>query len=255
MNELSCTPVAVRLAVLDIGSTLVEGPSRGPASRIAEAAGLDDDQRSRLRRALMCEPFTQAEDVISFAATHGLDGQGRSPGRLTKPGRPDRFADAVRKVWSLQEQEADALPGAAEALYAMHAAGLHLALASNIWQPYLTAVRRTFGDTIDALVAPELQLFSFREGRAKPDPSMFERALSRAGVSPEEAVMVGDSYAEDIAPAQTLGMRTVWVLRRPQREAPAVQRVQRGERRAPTLTVASIAGAAGLLRAPQARAA
>ena len=35
------------LIILDIGSTLVSGPPGGPASRIAEAAGIDAGQKTR----------------------------------------------------------------------------------------------------------------------------------------------------------------------------------------------------------------
>jgi FMN phosphatase YigB (HAD superfamily) len=56
------------------------------------------------------------------------------------------------------------------------------------------------------------------EGLAKPDASLFRRALERAGVEPSECLMVGDRLAHDIAPAAGLGMATAWV-RWPRREA------------------------------------
>lgn len=48
-------------------------------------------------------------------------------------------------------------------------------------------------------------------GAAKPDPEIFRRTLALAGCDAREAVMVGDRPDNDIAPAQALGMRTVWV--------------------------------------------
>ncbi len=44
-------------------------------------------------------------------------------------------------------------------------------------------------------------------GRTKPHPSIFEAALEQLGVEPEDAAMVGDSYADDIQGARGLGMR------------------------------------------------
>lgn len=44
-------------------------------------------------------------------------------------------------------------------------------------------------------------------GRTKPHPSIFEAALEQLGVGPEDAAMVGDSYADDIEGARALGMR------------------------------------------------
>ncbi|MDR1463965.1 MAG: HAD family hydrolase [Oscillospiraceae bacterium] len=52
---------------------------------------------------------------------------------------------------------------------------------------------------------------SAEEGVAKPNPRIFELALSRAGCAPAQAVMIGDRLDNDVAPAKRLGMRTVWV--------------------------------------------
>ncbi|WP_346796835.1 HAD family hydrolase [Halomonas sp. Bachu 37] len=45
----------------------------------------------------------------------------------------------------------------------------------------------------------------------KPDPKAFLTALSRLDVAPERAMHVGDSWHEDILPAQQLGMQAVWI--------------------------------------------
>ncbi len=66
---------------------------------------------------------------------------------------------------------------------------------------------RAFGvlDYIDLVVA------SAEEGVAKPDPRIFEIALERAGCRPEQAIMVGDRLDNDIAPANAMGMKTIWI--------------------------------------------
>ncbi|NOZ61447.1 MAG: HAD family hydrolase [Calditrichaeota bacterium] len=48
-------------------------------------------------------------------------------------------------------------------------------------------------------------------GLRKPDPEFFRWALREANCRPEEAVMIGDRVDNDIAPAKTLGMRTIWL--------------------------------------------
>jgi HAD superfamily hydrolase (TIGR01509 family) len=45
----------------------------------------------------------------------------------------------------------------------------------------------------------------------KPDPRIFEFALNELKLKPEETVVVGDSYKNDIAPAKVLGCRTIWI--------------------------------------------
>lgn len=50
-------------------------------------------------------------------------------------------------------------------------------------------------------------------GMAKPDPAIFERALSQADCCPQNAVMVGDRMDNDMAPANRFGMHTIRLLR------------------------------------------
>lgn len=57
----------------------------------------------------------------------------------------------------------------------------------------------------------DIILSSAEEGIAKPDLQIFQRALQRAGCTPEEACMIGDRLDNDIEPAGRLGMHTIWV--------------------------------------------
>jgi putative hydrolase of the HAD superfamily len=57
-------------------------------------------------------------------------------------------------------------------------------------------------------------LVSEEEGVWKPDPDIFERAVTRAGVAASDAMYIGDSPAHDIAGAQAAGLISVWINRR-----------------------------------------
>ncbi|WP_168015706.1 HAD family hydrolase [Halomonas salinarum] len=48
----------------------------------------------------------------------------------------------------------------------------------------------------------------------KPDARPFLAALSRLNATPSQAMHVGDSWAEDVLPAQRLGMRVAWIDKR-----------------------------------------
>ena len=52
---------------------------------------------------------------------------------------------------------------------------------------------------------------SAEAGVEKPDPEIFRIALEKAGCLPQEAYMVGDRLDNDIEPAASLGMHTIWV--------------------------------------------
>ncbi len=50
-------------------------------------------------------------------------------------------------------------------------------------------------------------------GRGKPDPSIFEHALSLMSFKKEEVIMVGDNLMTDILGANRAGIKSVWVNR------------------------------------------
>jgi HAD superfamily hydrolase (TIGR01662 family) len=56
-------------------------------------------------------------------------------------------------------------------------------------------------------------IISAEIGIRKPAPTIFQLALDNIGVSPEEAVMVGDTLRADIKGAQALGIAAVWITR------------------------------------------
>jgi len=50
-------------------------------------------------------------------------------------------------------------------------------------------------------------------GVAKPNARMFTTILARLGTAPSEAIMLGDSLRKDIAGAQAVGLKAVWINR------------------------------------------
>ena len=94
--------------------------------------------------------------------------------------------------------------GIGDVLAWLHGRGLRLGLAAN--QPHATLA------VLDAHGIG--QYFHHREvsgthGFRKPDVRLFLRCCEDLGVEPEQCIMVGDRIDNDIAPAITLGMRTV----------------------------------------------
>lgn len=60
-------------------------------------------------------------------------------------------------------------------------------------------------ETIDLVIA------SAEEGVSKPNLRIYEIALERAKCKAENAVMIGDRLDNDIAPANSIGMKTIWI--------------------------------------------
>jgi putative hydrolase of the HAD superfamily len=58
-------------------------------------------------------------------------------------------------------------------------------------------------------------LISETEGIKKPHLEIFQRALQRLGVAPDEAVFVGDNLVADVQGAKSAGMEAVWYADQP----------------------------------------
>jgi len=100
------------------------------------------------------------------------------------------------------------VPGAIELVRALksHAP---IAIVTNNTVVEQTEKLATFGlaPYVDHLVTSE------EVGVAKPDAAIFRHALERLGVLPEEAVMIGDSWENDVVGASRCGIRAVWLNR------------------------------------------
>ena len=96
----------------------------------------------------------------------------------------------------------------ASVLRELSARGMKLGLISNSHRS-LASFAEHF--ELDGLISASVS--SSEHGYLKPHPSIFEAALTLAGVQAAESVMVGDSFAHDIAGALSVGMRGVLVHR------------------------------------------
>ena len=101
-------------------------------------------------------------------------------------------------------------PGARETLQAMIDAGLTVVIATNPIFPQLAIEQRLewtgVGDLPFALVTHAENMHA-----AKPNLHYYQEILNAIGRAPDECVMVGDDFINDIQPSARLGLRTYWV--------------------------------------------
>ncbi len=86
--------------------------------------------------------------------------------------------------------------------------GVRIGIVSD-WGSNLRAIVRELG--LEGHL--DFVLPSGAVGLAKPNPAFFRVAADRAGVRPEEALMVGDSYRADVRGAWSAGMAAAWLDR------------------------------------------
>nr|WP_254606020.1 HAD family hydrolase [Deinococcus sp. JMULE3] len=129
---------------------------------------------------------------------------------LTELGVPDPDGEAATVTYRGAYRAAWApLPGAADVLRDLRAAGLRLAVLTNYVREVQALKLTHFG--LDALV--DAVLCVEEVPAAKPDPRAYYAACAALDVHPEQAVMVGDSCEKDVQGARRAGLRAVWVNR------------------------------------------
>jgi putative hydrolase of the HAD superfamily len=94
------------------------------------------------------------------------------------------------------------------ALRTLHAQGYRLGLISNSHR-CLDSFQSHF--ELRGLISATVS--SSEHGYLKPHPSIFEAALERMRVRPDESVMVGDSLTHDVEGARAAGMHAVLLAR------------------------------------------
>jgi FMN hydrolase / 5-amino-6-(5-phospho-D-ribitylamino)uracil phosphatase len=203
----------LRAVLFDVDFTLCRpGPelSADRYARIAARHGvaLDtsryDDAREEAVLNLKRHPELLHDDSLWHRFTEEIFiGMGGPPTLATE------CATEIEEGWGISENFElfeDVLP----VLDELRAARLKIAVVSNGIRDLTQFVAHHRLD-VDAIVD------SRSHGRVKPHPTIFQAALAALNVSPEEAVMVGDSLEEDVEGAQALGMRAILIDREQRR--------------------------------------
>jgi putative hydrolase of the HAD superfamily len=99
--------------------------------------------------------------------------------------------------------------------------GLRLGLVSNV--ALLPDAMRQDLDALGILPLLDATVFSSELRTRKPDPRIFEACLVELGVAAERAVFVGDRLLDDIAGAQSVGLRAVQTREFRREEDPSVR--------------------------------
>jgi len=195
----------LRAVIFDVDFTLSRpGPELGPEAyrQVGAAHGLDLDpgryEAARLAafEDLRAHPELVHDETIWVAFTEdivrGMGGDAQ--------GARACAVDMVRR-WEIHANF-DLYDDAVPVLRALRGLGLGIGLISN-GQRDLEEFARHHRLDVDVAIG------SKSHGRTKPHASIFEKALAALGVSALEAVMVGDSFEDDIEGARALCMRAI----------------------------------------------
>ena len=208
----------IRAVLFDFGGTLYDYATLAPGDAesilaLARWAGLAAElpeirraQREAMRavfRDYLPRRYYLHRDLFRDAAAGTMRGLGVEPDAE----HLDRFRDLQ---WALHKRDFQLRPGVVETLQALRERGLHVGMVSNIDEDQLAHLLEVAGvrPYFDSLLSSEAA------GACKPHAAIFEEALRRAGCAAGEALFVGDTLAQDIAGANAMGMRSVLIWHR-----------------------------------------
>jgi phosphoglycolate phosphatase len=138
-------------------------------------------------------PATQVRQMIGRGSPMLIDRaatyHARELDRTTHAAILERFFEHYGALEESGDCAAQSFPGAAQALEELHAAGLKIAVVTNKHWRFADALLRLL--KLSAWI--DLTVGGDSCERRKPDPQPLLFACSRLGVSPAEAIMIGDS--------------------------------------------------------------
>jgi 2-haloalkanoic acid dehalogenase type II len=193
----------LRAVTFDAFGTLID---TGRDVLIHVARAVCQDHRPELAPEMLLEVWdryffgAQYDDFQSLAVTTE-DSLARAMADFRIEGEPRPYVEMLERMWS----HAKAYPEAAGVLARVD--GLPRAVVSNADDAFLKDLLQKNGLAFDHVITSE----SVRA--YKPRARIFEVALDRLRVEPEQVVHVGDSLTADVEGAARLGIRTVWVNR------------------------------------------
>jgi len=200
----------LKAVLFDVDFTLARpGPELGPEGYVRagerHALRLDPTRYETARDAALVDlrrhPELEHDDEIWFRFTErivrGMGGEADSA-----------YACAIEitRGWERHENF-DLYDDVVATVAALRTAGLRIGLVSNSSRD-VQEFARHHGLEVDAGIS------SFHHGYTKPHASIFRAVLDLLGVGPAEAVMVGDTIADDIEGALAVGMRAAILVDR-----------------------------------------
>jgi FMN hydrolase / 5-amino-6-(5-phospho-D-ribitylamino)uracil phosphatase len=123
---------------------------------------------------------------------------------VTDAGYPSDLVEDAFSIFDAARNRVELYPDVVPALTALAEQFRIIAVTNGNANLEKIGIRHLFEDVVTAVDA----------GAAKPQPAIFEEAVKRAGVSPFEALHVGDHPEYDVAGAKSAGLATVWMNRR-----------------------------------------
>jgi putative hydrolase of the HAD superfamily len=204
----------LRAIFFDAGNTLIRMDYDAIAAelwrlgvRVTPAVLEHAERRARVRldtevlRPLGTRASTESHAIGARYLAYVLEGAGvTDPAAIHAVAEWRRTYNLPIGLWNVAE------PTAHETLAEVRAAGVRAAVISNS-----NGSVRSILDTLGLTRHLDFVIDSGEVGVEKPDPRIFTLTLDRAGVTPDEALYIGDLYSVDVIGARAIGLDAILI--------------------------------------------
>lgn len=169
----------------------------GDAPALLQAINAESDRfwddPERHRRGRLNLPAARFEVITAVLHEYGISD-------------PELAMEMARLRTAIFDENLQPFQGAIDAVSRLYHAGIRLGMITNGAEEVQNQKIERFGlrPYFDCI------LIEGAFGIGKPDPRVFNHVLVQLSSTPADTWMVGDSLPNDIAPAQALGIYTVW---------------------------------------------
>lgn len=184
----------MRVVIFDLWNTLIEvNPKFNPYPRVERLLGKSEAEfRNAMRLRWMTRPDLEPDDFLDYL-----------PGLLNVE-ITGEIRGKFNRIWSEYLEAVNPVDGAFEVLAGLRKRDFKIAVVTNTVSTSKSVYESTgLSENIDEFVV------SCDHGLLKPDPRIFDVAIERLGVTPEDCYVVGDKLRTDILGGLILGCRCV----------------------------------------------
>ncbi len=212
---------SIDLVLLDLGNTLYFDPAPWPGIlqqadaalwRSLRASGIEADPAQILgQHASLIDLYNadHRKDLTEPTTRLVLKRRLRQRGYEVED---ETLRTALRAMYAVTQANWHLEPQALPLLEGLRSRGFHVGVISNAADEDNTQALIDKGGIRPFL---EFILSSAAYGKRKPHPGIFLTALDHFRIAAEQAVMVGDTYEADILGAKSVGMKAIWIRRKP----------------------------------------
>lgn len=200
----------VKFVFFDLWKTLTTSHCREPVYNVQRALGVGVELRDGQE-----VNFTPNDAFLRHCLTTNISDRrqfAETAASVFGGSVDDKRLAAIGKVLDAETKCVAEFYDVRKTLEALRTQGLPLGIISNLWAfpvPHIFESSHGLGE----FFPQEYRVYSFESGHRKPEPEIFLDALERAGLDPEEVLMVGDNLQADCIGARTIGMQAALIDR------------------------------------------